>query len=129
MKHVLRFLFAMTIGVFYGLFFAQKSGKKLRSELAKSDTPYQKLFQELKAVDIEAYEYVRDWAHHSDDIQHVLDYGKDHFDHVVEKVNTLSGEAKEQAQKALEDFSKKAQEAAKKINAKAVQKGKEFLKK
>lgn len=129
MKSILRFLFAVTLGVLYGLFFAQKTGKKLRSDLKKSTQPCHDLFHELKSVDMEALGFVKDWAHNSDDVQKMVTVGKEQLNTVVQKANDVGGEAKQKALHALEELSKNAHEAAKELKTKATEKGKNILKK
>jgi gas vesicle protein len=122
MKSILRFLFAVTLGVLYGLFFAQKTGEKLRTDLKKSTHPCQDLFNELKSVDMEALGFVKDWAHNSDDIQKMVTVGKEQLNTVVKKANDVGGEAKQKALHALEELSKNAHEAAKELKEKATKK-------
>ncbi|MCF7830451.1 YtxH domain-containing protein [Candidatus Gracilibacteria bacterium] len=123
MKGLLRFLFSITIGLFYGLLFAQKPGQKLRSELKKSKSPAKDLFKELKSVDREAIGSISDWAKNSEELQKVLESGKEQFDVFVEKVKELGKDAVEVAEKELEEMSVNAKKAAIKLKKQAVKKG------
>lgn len=127
MKNIIRFVFVFGLGLLYGLFFAQKSGKKLRTELSKSENPSKKLWEELRAVEKDSRECMVDWVEGSESLQKLVQGGKEQLDHFVESVHDLSDEAKVQAQKALEELSKNAKEAAQKLSAGSVKKGKDVL--
>lgn len=51
-------LFWLSAGACLGLLFAQKSGKELRKELAKSPTPAKTFFSEMMKVDLAIWEYI-----------------------------------------------------------------------
>ena len=122
MKGFIKFLFAATIGALYGMLFAQKPGKKLRSDLKKSDNPWKTLFEEGKKVDLEARDFVMDWAENSKELQTVIDSGKKQFDNFVEGAKELSEEGKELAQEKLNKLSKNAKQAADELKEKATKK-------
>ncbi len=123
MKGLLRFLFSITIGLVYGLFFAQKPGKNLRTELKKSKSPATDLFKELKSVDKEALSSFSDWAKDSEELQKVLESGKEQFDVFVDKVKELGKDAAEVAGKELEEMSVNVKKAAVKLKSQAVKEG------
>ena len=101
-------VFALGAGVLGGLLFAQKPGKKLRSELSKSEKPLETLLAELKKVGTE----VSDLAKNSEDLQKVLQSGKSQFESFVQAVGELGDEASESARAELENLSQNAKKAA-----------------
>ncbi len=107
--------FLVTIGMIFALLFAQKTGKKFRTELSKSDNLCKTLFEELKAVDIEALSTTKEAIDNSEDLQSVIQKGKDQFDIFVDKVKNLSENAREEARLRLESLAQHAQEAALKL--------------
>lgn len=113
---VLRFFIVLTVGVLYGLLFAQKTGKKLRKDLSNAENPYKKLFEELKAVDKEAFDYVKNQAKESESIQKVIEDGRKQFDGFTQKASELGEDAQKQAKKALEDLAQYAKESAQKLS-------------
>jgi len=123
MKGFFRFLFSITIGLAYGLFFAQKSGKNLRTELKKSKSPATDFLKELKSVDKEALDSFSNWAKNSEELQKVLESGKEQFDAFVEKVKELGTEAVGVAEKELEEMSVNAKKAAITLKKQAIKKG------
>ncbi|MCF7812321.1 hypothetical protein K9M59_01835 [Candidatus Gracilibacteria bacterium] len=129
MKGFLKFLASATVGLFYGLLFAQKPGKKLRSELQKSDNPAKILFHELKNVDIDARDSFVKWAKNSEELQEVIQSGREQFDSLVKAVKSLGDEAVEAAEKELEKVSENAQKAAKELRQEMQKKGAAFKKK
>ncbi len=120
---LIRFLFAATIGMVYGLMFAQRPGKDLRKELKKSKEPYKILFNECKEADLEALDEVTHWAKESEDLQRLLKTGQVQFDDFVQGAKRLSSEGREIATKKLEELSKEAQSAAKELKKTAIKKG------
>lgn len=122
MKGLVKFLFAVTVGAVYGLLFAQKPGKKLRSELKKSDNPWMTLLEEGKSVDKEARGVVMDWAENSKELQEILSTGKAQFDNFIESAKDLSTEGKEMAQIKLEELAANAKKAADSLKDEATKK-------
>ncbi len=122
MRGFIKFLFAATIGALYGMLFAQKPGKKLRSDLKKSDNIWKTLFEEGKKVDLEARDVILDWAKNSKELQTVISTGKDQFDNFVENAKELGLEGKELAQEKLEEVAQNAKEAAEKLKKEATKK-------
>ncbi len=126
MKGFFKFLFSATIGLAYGLLFAQKSGKKFREELRTSSHPGKMLLGELKKIDHEARGTVADWAKNSKELQEVLETGKHQFDIFVEKVSVLGHDAAEVAEKELESLSHNAKKAAEELKKQMKSKGAEL---
>ncbi len=111
MKGLLKFLFAATFGALYGLLFAQKSGKKLRSDLRKSENPFKILLEEGKKMEKESREVFMDWADNCDELQQLLITGKTQFNNFVDQAKHLSEEGKGKAQKKLEELSENVKSA------------------
>ena len=122
-------MLSATVGLAYGLLFAQKSGKKFRSELSKSKNKGETLLKELQKIDEEARGSISDWAQNSEDLQRVMETGKEQFDVFVEKVKDLGEDAAEVAEKELESMAKNAKDAADKLKRKAKTEGKKVMKK
>ena len=123
---LLKFLFSATIGLLYGMLFAQKSGKKFRSELGKSEHPGELLLKELGKIASESGETATEWAKNSEELQKVLETGKDQFDALVEGVKGLGEGASEAAQEELEKLAENAKDAAKKLKKTAGKKATRF---
>ncbi len=104
MKGFFKFLFSATIGLVYGLLFAQKPGKKLREDLKKSKTPGKDVLNELRKMDKEARGTVATWAKNSDKLQKALKGGKKQLDAFVEKAKDMA----EMAEKKAGEFQKEA---------------------
>ena len=66
MRGVFKFLFSVTIGALWGMFFAQKPGKKLRSEIKKSNEPGKLIFRELQAMTKDSSEEVKHFVKNSE---------------------------------------------------------------
>lgn len=115
MKGILKFFFAVTFGAIYGLLFAQKPGKKLRSELKKSKEPLKILFEEGKKIEKEAREVFMDWAENCDELQQILATGKTQFTSFVEQGKKMTEDGKEKAIKKLEELSENAKKSAKEL--------------
>ena len=122
MKKLIKFLLSISIGVLYGLFFAQRSGKQLRRKLATSKNPMMDLFQELKSVDMEMLGMVKEWAQNSEDLRRVMDSGKEQFDALVKGVKELGDDATDMAQKELKKLEKYAKDAADELGKTAAKK-------
>ena len=132
MKKIIKFLLTITVGATYGLLFAKRSGKKFREDLQESKKPVKTFFNEFKDVDLEAIETIRQWAKESEDVQKILEIGKNQFDEFVKKAKHLSKGGKEMARKKLEELSHEAHKAAEELKSSALKKGtdlKEELKK
>ena len=65
MRGILKVAAGIVVGGVYGMLFAQKPGKKLRAELAKSENPLKTLLNEGKKVDLEARDTLVEWAKNS----------------------------------------------------------------
>ncbi len=126
MKGLVKIIFGMTLGAVYGMLFAQKPGKKLRTELSKSDNPLKLLFKEGMKMDLEARDTVVDWAKNSEDLKKVIDSGKTQFDAVVKNAKAMGEDAQKSAQKKLEEVAKNAQKAAADLRKCAGEKACEF---
>ncbi len=126
MKHLFKFLFSASLGAMYGLFFAQKSGKKLRDDLKKSKTPGKKLLNELKEVASESGKEASDWAENSEELQKLLNEARTYFDSLVEKSKDVSTAATGRVEDEFLELSEKAAEAAKRLKKSATQKTVKF---
>ena len=128
MKSVFKILFGMTLGAVYGMLFAQKSGKKLRAELGKSENPLKLLFNEGMKMDLEARDTVVDWAKNSEDLKKVIESGKAQFDEVVKNAKEMGGEAQKMALEKMEEVAKNATKAAEELKKTAGKKAMAFKK-
>lgn len=122
MKGLFKFLFAATFGAMYGLLFAQKSGKKLRADLKKSENPFKTLLEEGRKIEKESREVFMDWAENCEELQQLLATGKTQFNSFVDQAKDLSTEGKEKAQKKLEELSANAKKAADELKKAATKK-------
>jgi len=122
-------MLSATVGLAYGLLFAQKSGKKFRSELLKSKNKGETLIKELQKIDEEARGSISEWAKNSEDLQRVMETGKEQFDVFVEKVKDLGEDVAEVAEKELETMAKNAKGAADQLKKKAKKEGEKVVKK
>ena len=115
-------MLSATVGLAYGLLFAQKSGKKFREQLSNSKNKGETLIKELQKIDEEARGSIAEWAKNSEDLQNVIVTGKEQFDVFVEKVKDLGEEVAEVAEQELETMAKNATTAANQLKKKAVKK-------
>ena len=122
-------MLSATVGLAYGLLFAQKSGKKFRAELANSEKKGEMLLKELKKIDEDARGSISDWAKNSEDLQRVLETGKEQFDVFVEKVKDLGEDVAEVAEQELETMAKNAKTAANQLKKSAKTEGTKVAKK
>jgi len=122
-------MLSATVGLAYGLLFAQKSGKKFRSELSKSTNKGDTLLKEIQKIDEEARGSIAEWAKNSEDLQRVMETGKEQFDVFVEKVKDLGEDVSEVAEQELETIAKNAKDAAMKLKKKAKKEGGKVVKK
>lgn len=122
MRGILKLFFGIMIGGIYGMLFAQKPGKKLRAEMAKSDNPLKTLFDEGVKVDLEARDTLVEWAKNSEDLQKVMETGKDQFNAVVDGAKEMSDEARAQAQKKMKEVAANATKAANDLKKTATKK-------
>jgi gas vesicle protein len=129
MRGLLKILVSATVGLAYGLLFAQKSGKKFRTELSHSKNKGETLINELQKIDQEARGSIAEWARNSEDLQNVLATGKEQFDVFVEKVKDLGEDVAEVAEQELETMAKNAKTAADQLKKKATKEGKKVIKK
>ncbi len=129
MRGFLKFVLSATVGLAYGLLFAQKSGKKFRSELSHSTNKGETLLNELQKIDQEARGSIAEWARNSEDLQNVLATGKEQFDVFVEKVKDLGEDVAEVAEQELETMAQNAKTAAAQLKKKAMGEGKKVMKK
>lgn len=126
MRGFLKFFFAATFGAIYGLLFAQKPGKKLRSELKKAENPLKILLEEGKKTEKEARNIFMNWAENCDELQQILSTGKTQFNNFVEQGKKLTEEGKEKAIKKLEELSENAKKSAKELKKTFEEKGKDL---
>lgn len=111
MKSLFRFMFTLIIGMLYGLFFAQKTGKKFRADIRQSKTPYKTVLDEMIAVDKEAIQTLKLWSEESEDVQNLLKNTQKHMDTLIEKTKDLTEEAQEKSLKALEELAEKTKKS------------------
>lgn len=126
MKRLLGFLVPASIGALYGLFFAQKSGSELRSDLKKSKTPTKDLMNELKNVTCESGKEAKEWAENSEELKKLLDDARAYFDDLVEKSKDLKEGTAEKVGAEFAELSQKAAEAAKKVKETATKNASKF---
>ena len=117
-----KFLFSVSLGALYGLFFAQKSGKKFREDLKKSKAPGKKFLDELKDVAVESGKETADWAENSEEVQKLLKESRVYFDTLVEKSKDMSSDAAGRVEEQFLELSERAAIAAKKVKASAAKK-------
>jgi len=122
-------MLSATVGLAYGLLFAQKSGKKFRTELSKSVNKGETLLKEIQKIDEEARGSISEWAKNSEDLQRVMETGKEQFDVFVEKVKDLGEDVAEVAEQELETMAKNAKDAATELKKKAKKEGGNVVKK
>ncbi len=123
MRGLLKIILSATVGLAYGLLFAQKSGKKFRAELANSKNKGEMLLKELQKIDQEARGSIAEWAKNSEDLQKVLETGKEQFDVFVEKVKDLGDDVAKVAGEELETMAENAKNAANTLKKKAQTEG------
>lgn len=126
MKRLLGFLFSASLGALYGMFFAQRSGQTLRTELKKSSTPGKDLLKELQKVTTESKNEVVDWAENSEELQRLLAEARSYFDQLVEKTKDLGDTTAEYLGEEFEELSEKASAAAKMMKVSASKKATKF---
>lgn len=126
MKRFFGFLFSASLGAMYGLFFAQKSGKKLRSDLQKSSNPTKHLLEELKVVATESGKEAAEWAEKSAELQTLLDEARNYFDELVERSKGATDATAECLSEELAELGEKAAAAAKQVKSSAVKKATKF---
>ena len=119
-------MFSVSLGAIYGLFFAQKSGKRLRADLKKSKTPGKKLLDELKEVASESGKEAADWAENSEELQKLLNEARTYFDTLVEKSKDVSTVTAECVEEEFLELSEKAVAAAKGLKKSATEKTLKF---
>ena len=126
MKRIFSFLFSVSLGALYGLFFAQKSGQKLRTDLRKSVNPGKDLLKELKTVATESGKEAAEWAENSVELQTLLDNARNYFDELVEKSKGVTDATAECLSEELAELGEKASLAAKQMKSSAVKKATKF---
>lgn len=126
MKRFLGFLFSASLGALYGLFFAQKSGQKLRTDLKKSTNPAKELLKELRSVASESGKEAAQWAENSAELQTLLDEARNYFDELVEQSKGVRDATAESISEELAELGEKASAAAKKVKASATQQATKF---
>jgi gas vesicle protein len=126
MKRLFGFLFSAFLGTLYGLFFAQKSGRKLRMELKKSATPGRDLLNELKVVASESGKEAVDWAENSEELQRLLEEARAYFDELLKKSKDMTDTTAEYLGEEFEELSERAAAAAKKVKESATKKVSKF---
>ncbi len=126
MKRLFGFLFSVSLGALYGVFFAQKSGKKLRADLKKSKNPGKDLLEELRSVATESGKEAADWAENSEDLQRLLTEAHKYFDELMEQSKVVSGAAADTVSEELAELGVQAAAAAEKVKKSAVKKVSKF---
>ncbi len=129
MRGILNVIFGATVGVLYGLFFAQKPGKKLRKELGDSKNLARDFVNEIGRVEREAREVASGLVKDSEDLKRLIQTGKGQFEALVKEAEGLGGEAADVAQKRLEEVAKNAKKAADKLKKDAKRVAKRHTKK
>ena len=97
-------------------------------ELANSKNKGETLLNELQKIDKEARGSIAEWAKNSEELQKVLETGKEQFDVFVEKVKDLGEDVTEVAGKELETMAENAKTAANQLKKKAQSEGRKVLK-
>jgi len=126
MKRLFGFLFSVSLGALYGVFFAQKSGKKLRSDLSKSKNPGKALLGELKSVASESGQEATDWAENSEEVQSLLQEAHKYFDDLMEQSKIVRGAAADTVSEELAELGVQAAAAAKKVKKTTIKKATKF---
>jgi gas vesicle protein len=122
MRGFLKFLFSATIGVLYGMLFAQKPGKKLRDELKKSEDPAMLLIKELQGMAKDSGSEIKEFVKNSEELQKVMQSGKNQFEDFVKAAKNLGDDAKIKAKEQLEEVAKNAKKAAEDLKTKTKEK-------
>lgn len=112
---LIKTLVTAAAGVAYGMFFAQKSGKKLREEISEAKNPGKVLFDHIKKMAEESGSAAKGWAKESQELQEVLKSGKAQFHHIVDGAEDLGKEGIKQMKVHFEELSKNAQDAIKEL--------------
>jgi gas vesicle protein len=128
MKSIFKLFLSLTVGAVYGLFFAQKSGKKLRQELKTSKDPLKFVLTELGNAKDESKEIINGLIEKSEDLQTIIKTGKSQFDSFAELAKKGGEDAAKQAKQELKEVVKNAEEAIKKINKDDVEKAVKIIK-
>ncbi len=126
MKRLFGFLFSVSLGALYGVFFAQKSGKKLRSDLKRSKNPGKDLLGELKNVASESGKEATDWAENSEEVQNLLKEAHKYFDDLMEQSKIVRGAAADTVSEELAELGVQAAAAAKKVKKTTIKKATKF---
>ena len=108
-------LLGVKAGALLGMLFAQRSGKELRQKLKDSDSPLKTLIDEGWAIDKEIFAEVSEGIKNSENLQKVLEMGKDQFSDFVEASKELGEQAQDSAVRHLEEIEKWASEASDEI--------------
>lgn len=116
---LVRTVLTAAAGVAYGMFFAPKSGKKFREELANSKNPGKILFDHLKEMAKDSGTTAKKWAQESQELQEVLASGRKQFDHLVEGAEDLGKEGIAQLKKHFQELADNAEKAMKDLDKKA----------
>lgn len=137
MRNLFKTTVAAVAGVTLGLLFAKKSGKQLRTKLAKSETPFKDLVEELKGVANNSKEFATEKVKNSEDLKKIADAGKSEIaklkdiskdlgakaeakvDSLLNKAKEALKEAKEVVEEASEDVMEDLQEKAEEMKDKA----------
>jgi gas vesicle protein len=125
MKNGFKVLISAAAGLAYGLFFAQKSGKKLRSEIKNSETPGKTFIEEFKKMINESGSEISTVVKNSKEIQDLLKSGKVQFEEFIKTVRDLGDEASENAKDEIETLAKNAKKSAGELKGKVQKVGKE----
>ncbi len=67
------------------------------------------LYQELKAVDMEAINTIKTWAQNSDELDHLIQSSQSQLQTIHEQLKNMTADTQKQTKKSLESLSKKAQ--------------------
>lgn len=126
MKRLFGLLFSVSLGALYGMFFAQKSGKKLRADISKAKNPGKQLLEELKNVASESGKEAADWAENSEELQRLLNEAHKYFDELMEQSKIVGGAAADTVGEELAELSVQAAAAAKKVKKTTVKKASKF---
>ncbi len=123
MKNGFKVFVSVVAGFAYGLFFAQKSGKELRSELKKSDVPGKKFLEELKKMINESSDEISSVVKKSPEIQDLLKSGKVQFNEFVKIVRELGDETSKTTKEEIENLAKNAKNSVEKLKKNVEKKG------
>jgi len=128
MKGIIKFAIGLTVGALYGLTFAQKSGKRFRGELRKSENPLELLWEEIKSVNEEAYGTAEKSTKNSYEKVRKLAVAKsEDWKEFINNAKKQRGEDLEQVKDYLLDLAKNAEEAAKEIGSELEKKGEKLI--